>query len=108
MVELLSKLLDLALGGLLQKRRERKALIREFDALKRRILYVGLINELPVELHKLREFFLEKGLVDVPGFSEFFSNWLMDPLVVTGRSVANPMSREAIVKLQGELDALQI
>jgi len=107
-IEILSKLLDLVLGGLFQKWRERKALILEFEALKRRVLYVDLINELPVELHKLREFFLEKGLVEAPRFSDFFADWLRDPLVIMGRSVANPMTRENIVRLRDELDALQL
>lgn len=108
MSELLFKLFDLLLGGLLEKRRERKALVQEFEALKRRVLYVGLVNDLPVELHKLRIFFIEKGLMELPGVGEFFSNWLTDPLVVMGTAAVNAFSKEAIEKLQEQLDALQL
>lgn len=108
MSELLFKLFDLLLGGLLEKQRERKAIVQEFETLKRRVLYVGLMNDLPVELHKLREFFIEKGLVESTGVREFFSNWLTKPVVVTGTPVANAFSKEAIEKIQEQLYALQI
>ena len=88
MYEILFKLLDLLLGGLLDKWREKKALGKEFEVLKRRVLYAGLVKDLPVELHKLRTFFIEKGLVERPDVMEFFSKWLTDPLVVTGTAAA--------------------
>lgn len=75
MYEFLFKLFDALFGSFLKKQRERKALIQQFDVLKRRILYIGLVNELPVELHKLRVFFIEKGLVEFPRVRDFFYNW---------------------------------
>lgn len=61
MYEVLFKLLDLLLGGFLERRREKKVLVQEFDALKRRILYVGIVNDLPVELNKLHVISLRKA-----------------------------------------------
>jgi hypothetical protein len=108
MSEILFKLLDLLLGGLLEKRRERKTLVQEFEALKRRVLYVGLVNDLPVELHRLRVFFIERGLVESPGVNKFFSIWLTNPVVITGVSALNVFSKEAIEQLQEQLNALQL
>lgn len=108
MSEILFKLFDLLLGGLLEKRRARKALVQEFETLKRRVLYVGLINDLPVELHKLRVFFIERGLEESPRVREFFSNWLTNPVVVSGTAALNVFSNEAIENIQEQLDALQI
>lgn len=108
MYEILFKLFDLLLGGLLEKRRERKALVQEFETLKRRVLYVGINNDLPVELHKLRAFFIERGLVESPSVREFYSNWLIIPVVVIGTASLNVFSKDAIEKLQKQLNALQI
>jgi hypothetical protein len=108
MHELLFKLFDLLLGGLLERRRERKALIQQFEALKRRVLYIGIVNDLPVELNKLRTFIIEKGLMESPGINEFFSKWLTNPMVVTGTAALNVFSKEALEELQGELYALQL
>jgi hypothetical protein len=108
MSEILFKLFDLLLGGFLEKRREKKALVQEFESLKMRVLYMGLVNDLPVELRKLRVFFIERGLVESPSVREFFSNWLTNPVVVTGTAALNAFSKEAIEKLQEQLDALQL
>jgi len=108
MSEILFKLFDLILGGLLEKRRERKAIVQEFEIIKRRVIYVGLNNDLPVELHKLRVFFIERGLVESPGVRVFFSNWLTNPVVVSGAVALNAFSKEAIESLCEQLDTLQI
>ncbi len=108
MYEVLFKLLDLLLGGFLERRREKKVLVQEFDALKRRILHVGIVNYLPVELNKLRTFIIEKGLMESPGINEFFSKWLTNPMVVIGTAALNVFSKETIEKLQEELNALQL
>jgi len=108
MSEILFKLFDLLLGGLFERRREKKALVQEFEALKRRIIYVGIINDLPIELHKLRVFLIERGLVESPSVREFFSEWLTNPAVVIGAATLNVFSKEAIERLQEQLDALKL
>lgn len=108
MSEILFKLFDLLLGGLLERQRERKALVQEFEVLKSRILYVGIINDLPIELHKLRVFFIERGLVESPSVREFFSEWLTNPTVAIGAAALNVFSKEAIERLQEQLDALKL
>ena len=107
MSELLLKPVDLLLGWFLEGRRKKKALVEEFKGLKRRVLYVGIVNYLPVELHKLRAFFIENGLVERPGVKEFFSEWLTAPFVERGTSAVIPFSKETIEKLCEQLDALQ-
>lgn len=108
MYEILFKLFDLLLGGLLERWRERKVLIKEFEALKRRILYVGVVNDLPVELGRLRAFIIENELMESPDINEFFSKWLTNPMVITGTAALNVLSKEAIEELQGQLNALHL
>ena len=108
MYEILFKLFDLLLGGFLERRRERKALLHEFEVLKRRVLYVGIVNDLPVELNKLRKFIIEKGLVESPDINEFFSDWLSNPTVVTGTPALNVFSQDAINQLMSQLDAMRL
>jgi len=108
MYEILFKLFDLSLGGFLERRRQKKVLVHEFEALKRRILYGGIVNDLPVELNKLRTFIIEKGLMESPGINEFFSKWLTNPVVVTGTAALNVFSNETLGELQVELHAWQL
>lgn len=108
MSEILFKLFDSLLGGFLERRREKKALVQEFEALKRRVLYVGLVNDRPVELGKLRNFIIEKGLTASPSINEFFSKWLTNPLVITGTAALNVFSEEDIEDIQRQLDALRL
>lgn len=108
MYEILFKLFDLLLGGLLERRRERKALLQEFEALKRRVLYVGIANDLPVELNKLRKFIIEKGLVESPGINEFFLDWLTNPIVVTGTPALNVFSEASTKQLMSQLAVMRL
>lgn len=108
MYEILFKLFDLLLGGFLERRRERKVLLQEFEVLKRRVLYVGIANGLPVELNKLRKFIIEKGLVESPDINEFFSDWLTNPIVVAGTPALNVFSEDAIKQLMSQLAAIRL
>lgn len=53
MSELLFKALDFLLVGLLEKKRQRKALSGQLAALKRHISNVSAVNNYPVELARL-------------------------------------------------------
>ena len=106
-MEIVLKILDFVLGGLLEKWREKRRIRRELESLKRKILHVGLLNDYPVELHKLRLFLIENDLAEKPGNREFFGRWLTDPLVISGISTANSIPRDSIPKLIEELDEVR-
>lgn len=108
MTELLFKLFDLLLGGLMTKWRDRRAVVAELETLKRHVVYETLMNNVPVKLNNLRSFLIEKGLVERPGFREFYSKWLTNPIVVTGIPAVNVCSRDALEELRGELNGLQL
>jgi hypothetical protein len=78
-----------------------------FDALRRRVLYVGIRNNLPVELHALREFLVESDFVRRPAFRNFFEKWLTKAPVVIGWSGLNVFTSEEIVLLRQDLTALR-
>jgi hypothetical protein len=107
MTDFLLKLLDLLLCGLLTKRRERKVLVSEFEALKRHVAYETILHNIPVKLSHLRSFLIAKGLVERPGVREFFSKWLTNPFVVSGAAV-NVYSREDVEALRRDLSDLQL
>ena len=109
-MEFLYKLLDVLLSGLLQKRRSRRERSSKFEELKRNVLYLSIVNNLPVELHKLREFFIQNGLAEKKGFNEFFDRWLSQTFVEDGRAVLVPghFSNERIAELHQELAALRL
>lgn len=108
MVEYLLKLADRLIGGLLQKWREQRALQREFETIRRRILYVGLLNDLPVELHALRAFLIENDLVEIPGIHEFFDRWLTDPVVVIGRPAVGAFRESGVAEMMEQLASLKL
>lgn len=108
MPDYVMKIIDLVLGGLVEKWRARKALKREFDVIRRRVLYVGLRNNLSVELHALRVFLIENGLVENSGIRDFFDTWLTDPVVISGRAVVNVYPEHDIERLMEQLTALKI
>lgn len=108
MFDFLFKLLDFLLAGVLEKRLEKKAVVSEFETLKRRVLSVSIVNDLPVELHKLRIFFIEKGFAECPGVTEFFSKWLTALPVVEGKSAPNVFSSSDIEKLKEQLYRLRL
>jgi hypothetical protein len=87
---------------------EKRLIAEQFNAIRRNILYINIVNDFPVALHKLRVFLIERGLVEQPGVGEFFSKWLTHPLVVMGKPAVNVFSHEAINELRGELDALRL
>lgn len=78
-----------------------------FDVLKSRVLYVGLRNNLPVELHALREFLVESGLMQMPAFRDFFDKWLTKTAVVVGLSGLNAFTSEEVEALRRDLIALR-
>ncbi len=86
----------------------KQALLEEFDVLKRRVFHFGLVNDLPVKLHNLRAFLIDKGLVEEPTIHEFFDKWLGNPIVVMGEPTLNVFTKQQIEALLTELDALRI
>jgi hypothetical protein len=73
-------------------------------------MFVQVVNNLPVELHKLRAFFIETGIVTRPGFSEFYAQWLDRPAVEVGTPVLVPgfFSSERIAQLRAQLNELHL
>lgn len=82
----------------------------QFEALKRQIMHVGTVNNLPVELSKLRAFFIDADLVTKSQFSEFYAQWLDQPFVEQGTPVLVPsfFSSERITQLKAELNDLRL
>jgi hypothetical protein len=83
------------------------ALRESFGLLKRRVLYVGLSNNLPVELHALREFLVTSDLMQRATFSAFFEKWLTRTPVVVGWPGLNAFTSDEVESLRQELVALQ-
>lgn len=110
LIELLDKLLEKLLGWSLQKWRSHRERSSKFEELKRNVFYLRIVNNLPVELHKLRVFFIQNGLVEKQGFNEFFYNWLSQTFVEEGQAVLVPghFSNERIAELHQELAALKL
>ena len=106
MTEFLLKVADFVLHGLLEKRRKRKALSEQFEALKRRILYENVVNYISVHLAKLRKFLLDSGLVERPEFKSFYERWLTNPFL--GRPAAGMFSSEQVSELKRELSSVQL
>lgn len=105
---ILLKLFDFGLKEFVEKQRKRKALLREFETLKRQVLYVGLTNNLPVELNGLRKFIIENRLVEFPSINEFFLIWLTNPMVVSGTPALNTFSEAATNQLMSQLTTMRI
>jgi len=80
----------------------------QFDVLRRNVIYCGITNNIPVELHKLRVFLVENGLVEKPEIQRFFDKWLTNPMVVTGTPALNVFTDQAVGELQEEMDGLQL
>lgn len=108
MADILFKLLDLALRGLISKRRERIKLGKDFGAIKRKITYTGISNHLPVALCELREFFIENDLAEHKNIREFFAKWLNNPFVMQGIPVAGLYSHDQILSLKDELQNIKL
>jgi hypothetical protein len=108
MTELLFKVADLILCGLLQKRRERKALSQKLEALKRNVIYENVANMLPVHLAKLRAFLIDSGLVQKPRFEKFLARWLSNPFLPQGRPMLGLFSNDEIAALKRELSCLRL
>ena len=81
---------------------------QEFANLRRDVLYCQLINDIPVHLHQLRNFFIETGLVEKPQIRGFFDKWLVEPPVLTGKACAGLFSKEQLQQLTDELQAMQL
>lgn len=108
MTEILFKILDLLLGGLVSKYKDREKLRSNFDVIKRKIIYAGIVNELPVLLKELRDFLIENDLAEKEGISQFFSKWLNHPLVMQGIPAVNVYSSDEISDLKNEIDQLKL
>jgi hypothetical protein len=105
MFEFFSKLFDVFFGAW----REKRELKRQFDALRRDVLYCGITNDIPVKLHKLRKFMIEHGAVESsPSCREFFATWLMHPMVVQGIPALGSFTYDEIQKIQRDLTELAL
>ena len=80
----------------------------DFDVLRRNVLFCGITNNIPVELHNLRTFLVDKGLVERPEFRHFFDRWLSSPFVSLGVPVANAFTYDQIRQMEEELRGLQL
>ncbi len=86
-------------GGGLQK---------DFDALRRKILYCTVTNEIPLALRDLRAFLIESGLVERPAFRKFFEDWLISPFIAMGAPVPNLFTSEQIKQMTEHLRGLSV
>ncbi len=91
-----------------ERRGPDEKLKKEFDVLRRNVLYCGIANDIPVELHKLRTFLVENDFVERPHVTQFFDKWLSSPWVVRGIPVVNAFTYEQIEVLVQELRRLQL
>lgn len=80
---------------------------KSFDMLRRRILYIGLRNDLPVELHALREFLITSDLMRNSNFLAFFEKWLTRTPVVVGWPGLNAFTSDELELLRQELIELK-
>lgn len=108
MTEVLFKIADFILGGLVDKWRRRKSLSSQFTALRRDVLYENVMNNYPSHLAKLRHFLLDSGLVEKPEFKAFFARWLTNPIVAAGQPVVGLFSTEQIKELKLEISCLRL
>ncbi|HEY3527006.1 MAG TPA: hypothetical protein VGK47_12455, partial [Nitrososphaeraceae archaeon] len=74
----------------------------QFEILRRNIIYCNIANDLPVQLNKLRKFFIETGLVERSEINQYYARWLNDPVLSMGIPVLR-YSLEEIVALKEEL-----
>jgi hypothetical protein len=82
--------------------------VQEFERIKRRILYTGIVNDLPVELHTLRNFLVEKGLAERPKIAPFLQRWLAHPIVQQGMPALNVFSKQELDQLKVDVSDLQL
>jgi len=108
MIDVLSKLLDFLFSRFIERKKEKDLLYKKFEVLKRKIKYVLITNNLPLELNKLRLYIIEGNLMDQPEIKEFYEKWLTDPVVTSGIAASNVFSEEEIEALQAELDQLHL
>lgn len=108
MIDLFVKILDFLLGGIIGKHKERVSVKNQFELIKRRIIYSGIANELPILLKELREFFIENNLVEKENFGELFSKWLNGPEIMLGIGAVNVFSRDEIMRFKNELGQLKL
>ncbi|MGA2051716.1 MAG: hypothetical protein ABSH19_00250 [Opitutales bacterium] len=104
MTDLISKFLD----WLLEKRREEKRLQQQFAAHRNALLYLGLTNNYPVELKKLKDFLIAHDLVERPGVRGFFHKWLTHPVLDLGLPVGNFPPEGQLAALRADLQALHL
>lgn len=79
-----------------------------FNLLRQRVLHTTVSNDLPIELHALREFLIEQQLTRKPGFRDFFTRWLEGIPVVTGMRAVNVFTHQQLKELTEELQALEL
>jgi len=108
MTEILLKMLDILLGGLISKYKERAKLRSNFDTIKRKIIHAGIVNDLPVLLNEFRGFLVENDLTEKEGINQFFSKWLNHLLVMQGVSAVDVYSSDEISSLKSEIDQLKL
>jgi hypothetical protein len=82
--------------------------MREFERIKQRILYTGIANDLPVELNKLRDFLIGRGLAHRPKIAPFFERWLTHMTVQQGIPALNVFSAGDIEQMKEHLRGLQL
>lgn len=83
-------------------------LAKNFDAIRRRILYCSVTNEVPPALRDLRSFLIDSGLVERPAFRKFFEDWLASPFVAVGAPVPNLLAPEQLRQLLEDLTGLTV
>lgn len=80
----------------------------ELELLKRNVLYCPISNNIPVELHKLRAFMIQKNLVEHPKFNGFFAQWLSNPAVIAGLPCLNAFTQAELQEIDNKLRLLKL
>lgn len=78
-----------------------------FRVIKQRVLYTSITNNMPVELHALREFLIEQNLLDRNEFNEFFEKWLGSIAVGIGLPALNVFTATQIEELKEDLSKIE-
>jgi hypothetical protein len=79
-----------------------------FGELKRRVLHTVITNNLPVELHALRKFLIDKGYTHIPRFQQFLEKWLSSVAVIIGLPALNVFTAPQISQMKEELSGLEV
>jgi hypothetical protein len=108
MQHLLYFLLDTLLCGAISRSRKRNRVRPEFESLRARIIRGSDIDNLPVELNRLRGFLIAQQLTKHRNIRAFYTKWLTHMNVASGVPVANAYSGQQAKDLKFQLSRIEL